>query len=255
MKPVSLLQIILLAIPLLASAFTAEKPAFPHPKNTRKLTGSFNAASPNSSSHTNLLDPFFQFFPKKNEKISVLSPNKDVTVIDPDYKLAWIFGAAALAIALGYPDKSCLESDVMFCPPTFVPGFLAFLHLWFGVFLADRAARIRCVFTKEHFQMMNAYSDDTLKSTRELAQRDKNYVVGGLNKWKYNDFVNFEFFPSVHLPVLVYFKETGTPKGKWNVGPGKWDSQNNGMVHFFPAFGNSYQLQKEFTKRGCKNVE
>jgi hypothetical protein len=100
----------------------------------------------------------------------------------------------------------------MFCPPTFIPGVLAFVHLWFGAFLADRAARIRCVFTKEHFQMMNAYSDDTLKSTRELAQRDKNYVVGGLNKWKYNDFVNFEFFPSVHLPVLVYFKETGTPK-------------------------------------------
>jgi hypothetical protein len=102
MKSVSLIQIILLVIPLLASAFTAGKPAVAHPKTTKKLTGPFNAASSAGSTQANPLDPFFQFFPKKNEKISA----QDITVIDPDYKLAWVFAAAALAIALGYPGTS-----------------------------------------------------------------------------------------------------------------------------------------------------
>ena len=29
---------------------------------------------------------------------------------------------------------------------------------------------------------------------------------------RYDSFVNWDFFPSVQLPILVYFKETQTPK-------------------------------------------
>jgi len=37
------------------------------------------------------------------------------------------------------------------------------------------------------------------------------FAVGGENKWKYKSFVNWKFFPSEDLPILVYFKETQTP--------------------------------------------
>jgi hypothetical protein len=33
-------------------------------------------------------------------------------------------------------------------------------------------------------------------------------VLGTENKWRYDSFVNWDFFPSIHLPILVYFKET-----------------------------------------------
>ena len=46
--------------------------------------------------------------------------------------------------------------------------------------------------------------------------------MGGANRWKYDSFVNWEFFPSVDLPILVYFKETQTPQDQWDVGPGQW---------------------------------
>ena len=29
---------------------------------------------------------------------------------------------------------------------------------------------------------------------------------------RYDSFVNWEFFPSVDVPILVYFKETQTPQ-------------------------------------------
>ena len=39
---------------------------------------------------------------------------------------------------------------------------------------------------------------------------------------RYDSFVNWEFFPSVDVPILVYFKETQTPEESWGVGPGEW---------------------------------
>ena len=39
---------------------------------------------------------------------------------------------------------------------------------------------------------------------------------------RYDTFVNWEFFPSVDVPILVYFKETQTPEESWGVGPGEW---------------------------------
>ena len=82
-----------------------------------------------------------------------------------------------------------------------------------------------------------------------LEERKKNYVVGGPDGWNYDSFQNYAFVPSVHLPILVYFKEDQTPPRKWTVGPGKYDPVGGGMIHFFPAFCNSYQLKKEFEKR------
>jgi hypothetical protein len=41
--------------------------------------------------------------------------------------------------------------------------------------------------------------------------------------------VNWEFFPSEQLPILVYFKEIQTPADKWDVGPGKWANGNEAL--------------------------
>ena len=54
--------------------------------------------------------------------------------------------------------------------------------------------------------------------------------MGGANRWKYDSFVNWEFFPSVDLPVLVYFKETQTPQDQWDVGPGQWANGEDALA-------------------------
>ena len=54
--------------------------------------------------------------------------------------------------------------------------------------------------------------------------------MGGANRWKYDSFVNWEFFPSVDLPILVYFKETQTPQDQWDVGPGQWANGANALA-------------------------
>lgn len=185
---------------------------------------------------------------------NVWKPGPREVVIDPDYKLAWLFGMGAFAITMFYPDQMCFDATVtQICPPSFVASVSAFLHLWFAIFLVDRAQRIRCVFEDDAFVMKDIYSSEN-KVQDEMTLRKKNYVVGGANRWKYKHFVNYSFFPSVHIPILVYFKETQTPQGKWVVGPGKYDHRNNGMVHFFPAFGNAYQIRDEFERRNLSKI-
>lgn len=80
--------------------------------------------------------------------------------------------------------------------------------------------------------------------------------------WKYDSFVNYEFFPSEALPILVYFKETQTPSDQWNVGPGEMANSAEalakgavkGQVHFFPCIADAEILKKEFVARGCAKL-
>jgi len=44
-------------------------------------------------------------------------------------------------------------------------------------------------------------------SDMRLVKTGDNFAVGGVNRWKYESIVNWEFFPSEALPILVYFKE------------------------------------------------
>lgn len=199
---------------------------------------------------------FFDWFGSAVEKSPFGNDKSEVVVIETDFKLAWVFAFSAIFIWMAYPDRSvCDPSSVHFCLPSFVPGLCAFAHMWFAAFLADRSSRCRVVFDDgaERFSIRDLYKEgswsyaDKFESARE---RPKNYVVGGSSGWEYDSFVNYDFFPSVDLPVLVYFKEDKTPRRKWTVGPGKYDARDNGMVHFFPAFCDSYQLKREFEKRG-----
>ena len=38
-------------------------------------------------------------------------------------------------------------------------------------------------------------------------------------------------------------------------GPGQFDKNNNGQVHFFPVIANPEQLKAQFELRGCAKIE
>mmetsp|Transcript_31577 Transcript_31577/g.58190 ORF Transcript_31577/g.58190 Transcript_31577/m.58190 type:complete len:252 (-) Transcript_31577:182-937(-) len=180
---------------------------------------------------------------------------KDVVVIDPDFKLAWMFFFASIFIFMVYPDRSAFDpaAPATLCLPTLWGGLGSFIHAWFGAFLLDRTNRCRVLFNdrERKFEIKNIYKEGSWSYGDKVDgfEERTNYVVGGPSGWKYDKFLNYGFVPSVDVPILVYFKEDGTPENKWNVGPGKYDPVGKGMVHFFPAFGNSYQIKREFEKR------
>jgi len=96
---------------------------------------------------------------------------------------------------------------------TLTGGFITLLAVLFAV----QASRIRFVFDSNSFE---------LKQGDDLNDSGENFVVGGANRWAYTSFVNWDFFPSLAFPILVYFKETQTPKT---------DGSEPGQIHFFPA--------------------
>ena len=68
---------------------------------------------------------------------------------------------------------------------------------------------------------LNFVCDDSTFSLEQSSSEEtgENIVVGGENRWTYDSFVNYDFFPSGWIdepqgPILVYFKETQTPSGK-----------------------------------------
>lgn len=82
---------------------------------------------------------------------------------------------------------------------------------------------------------------------------DDNIVVGGENKWAYKSFVNWQFLPSKDFPILVYFKETQTPRDNWVEAPIIVDNLE-GQAHFFPAISNTGELERQFISNGCKQL-
>ena len=48
--------------------------------------------------------------------------------------------------------------------------------------------------------------DPHTRAPQLLCCKGENVVVGGQNRWAYDKFVNYDFFPSESFPILVYFK-------------------------------------------------
>ena len=65
-----------------------------------------------------------------------------------------------------------------------------------------------------------------------------NKFVGGDNKWKFDSFVNWEFWWP-NFPVLVYFKETQT--------------KPEGQIHFFPIIFDNEVLYETMKARCGKS--
>mmetsp|Transcript_8863 Transcript_8863/g.29608 ORF Transcript_8863/g.29608 Transcript_8863/m.29608 type:complete len:225 (-) Transcript_8863:97-771(-) len=148
-------------------------------------------------------------------------------VIEPDYKVAAGFLAAGAALF------------ALKAPAAGVPiGAL-------GVLFAVQTGRVRFVLDDEAFELKVKG-----QSEQQLDDSGENIVVGGANRWKYPTWVNYDFFPSLEFPILVYFKENQTPQEKWGKGPGGFDNRNNGQIHFFPAICNTEQLNKVFIEKG-----
>jgi hypothetical protein len=163
-------------------------------------------------------------------------------VIDKDFRLAGVF------LSLGL-----LLDTIPWIQLTLGP-----LVTLLGALFLVQSFRLNFVCDKDAFELQMGSGEDV----------GENIVVGGENRWDYDKFVNYDFFPKGWIdqpqgPILVYFKENQTSSDKWNEGPGK--SANSaealakgskpGQVHFFPALCNTKQLRAEWERRGCTKME
>jgi len=150
-----------------------------------------------------------------------------------------------------------LGPAILFAPWAF-GGFFTLL----GLLIVVQTLRIRFVFDDDSFEVKSVEPDQFFSPSADLGTTGDNFAVGGENRWRYDSFVNWDFFPSKDLPVLVYFKETQTPSDKWDVGPGQWANSPEalakgavaGQVHFFPCIASAAELSEQFVSRGCAKL-
>ncbi|KAG7352454.1 DUF3119 domain containing protein [Nitzschia inconspicua] len=123
------------------------------------------------------------------------------------------------------------------------------------------------LFLVQTFRLSFVCGENAFSLQNTSKESGENIIVGGENKWTYDSFVNYDFFPKGWIdqpqgPILVYFKEKQTPSDKWMDGPGKSANSEQalengavpGQVHFFPAICDSKQLRDEWAKRGCQKL-
>eukprot|EP00529_Nitzschia_sp_RCC80_P027563 CAMPEP_0113518092 /NCGR_PEP_ID=MMETSP0014_2-20120614/42668_1 /TAXON_ID=2857 /ORGANISM="Nitzschia sp." /LENGTH=251 /DNA_ID=CAMNT_0000415453 /DNA_START=98 /DNA_END=853 /DNA_ORIENTATION=- /assembly_acc=CAM_ASM_000159 len=220
-------------------------------RSTSRLLASSPVASSSSSSLQSLASPLQRSKLSNNNVVghststtqlqASSSGSSDEVIIDRDFRLAGIFLALGLTI------------------DTIVPylGFgLGLFITLLGVLFLVQTFRLSFVCDSTSFSLQN-----TVKESGE------NVIVGGENKWTYDAFVNYDFFPKGWIdqpqgPILVYFKETQTPSDKWMEGPGASANSEEavangavpGQVHFFPCIVNAKQLQEEWERRGCSKL-
>jgi Protein of unknown function (DUF3119) len=124
-------------------------------------------------------------------------------------------------------------------------------HVVFAALLWVQTVRVRLVFEKDSMEFYNVKGPGCdLEKGAKLAKKPSNYVAGTPNRWKYDDIVNYGFFPSLEFPVICYMKETATEEYKWNRWFAAFDSYGRGQPHFFPGICNARQVKEEFEKRG-----
>eukprot|EP00550_Attheya_septentrionalis_P004837 CAMPEP_0198298160 /NCGR_PEP_ID=MMETSP1449-20131203/39866_1 /TAXON_ID=420275 /ORGANISM="Attheya septentrionalis, Strain CCMP2084" /LENGTH=228 /DNA_ID=CAMNT_0043999351 /DNA_START=32 /DNA_END=718 /DNA_ORIENTATION=- len=196
-----------------------------------------------AKSSSNPLQDFFQgLIPPKKDAVT-MKPKFEPVIIDQDFRVA------ALFLSLGVVLDLIPYIQLTLGPLVTVLGAL-FLFQGFNV---------RFKFDDSAFELVTG-------SGKEYDR--ENVIVGGKNRWETDTIINYDFFPNGWIdgpigPILVYFKETQTPRETWNEGPGKMANDPEkiasgeameGQVHFFPAVCNAKQIRDEFEKRGCKKL-
>jgi Protein of unknown function (DUF3119) len=147
--------------------------------------------------------------------------SRDTVIPEPSYRIpaVWLGLNAATAAVQVLAGAT---------PASQLPGFL--LASILPLFLASRASAVKFVF-----------GPDALEVVTAAAGKDtENAFVGGQNKWPYASFVNWEFFPSPAVPILVYFKETQT--------------KPEGQIHFFPVLFDAKTLLGVMRERCGRSV-
>jgi len=119
---------------------------------------------------------------------------EDKVVIDKDFRLSVIFLSAGL-----------LLDQIPYLQVTLGP-----IVTLLGVLFLVQTFRLNFVCDDSTFSLQD--------TSKEEASIGENIVVGGENRWTYDSFVNYDFFPAGWIdqpqgPILVYFKETQTPSG------------------------------------------
>ncbi|KAL7497913.1 hypothetical protein ACHAWT_009422 [Skeletonema menzelii] len=207
-----------------------------------------NGEEPSKSSSLQMVairSPFWHAFDSKDQAVS---SGSDEFVVDRDFSVATILMVVGIWLTCFGP-SNYPEVDM-------IGGIF---HIWFGAFIGKQTMKTRAVFTKDSFELRTVTNKHLgLQADKGLAPKErKNYVLGTDNKWKYSSFVNWDFFPSVDLPILVYFKETQTPKEmqiKGSLGARQMDRRDNGQMHFFPAYANAKQLREQFESHRCQKI-
>jgi len=172
-------------------------------------------------------------------------PKLPDVVIEPDFRLASFF----------------LVGGILLDTIPYIQFTLGPLVTLLGLLFLVQTFRVRLCFDKEAFSLLVSDKSGDLDDTGE------NIVVGGQNRWTYDSFVNYDFFPKGWIdqpqgPILVYFKENQTPPDTWNEGPGKIGNSEEaiangakpGQIHFLPVLFNTQQLRAEFERRGCQKL-
>ena len=137
--------------------------------------------------------------------------------------------------------------------PSLMGVFGAGFHVVFAALLWVQTTRVRLVFEKDSMEFYNVEGPQCdLSKGAKLVKKPSNYVAGTENRWKYDDIINYGFFPSLEFPVICYMKETATDEYKWNRWFAAFDSYGRGQPHFFPGICNAKQVKEEFEKRGIK---
>lgn len=179
-----------------------------------RRTAATSLASSTDGNDTNPFG-FLQDIFSSSSSTAVAKPEPRIpdVVVDTDYTLAAAFGVVGVSIvALNHGVGGVLGG-----------GFISLLASLFAV----QATRLRFVFDEDSFELKAVESIDS----EDLTDSGENIVVGGANRWAYDTFVNWDFFPSFDVPILVYFKETQTAE--------------DGQIHFFPAIANVKQLKEQ----------
>jgi len=204
-----------------------------------------SGASPTKADMVAIRSPFWHAFDANVPK----TPEARIDyVVDRDYTVALTLLLVGIWLTMFHPSDSL-----------FIDYLGGAFHLWFGSFIGMQTMRTRVVFNKDTFELKTV-TNKVLGLQRDKGLKPKeytNYVLGTNNEWRYDSFVNWDFFPSIQLPILIYFKETQTPEHmqiKGSIGPHQMDRRDNGQMHWFPAFANVRQIREQFEAHGCKKI-
>mmetsp|Transcript_14932 Transcript_14932/g.21195 ORF Transcript_14932/g.21195 Transcript_14932/m.21195 type:complete len:176 (-) Transcript_14932:14-541(-) len=146
-----------------------------------------------------------------HRSICMSNTNQNALVIPPDFKLPGVISAIGLGLATSGNEK------------------FGYPLLGIGAFLGIQTTRIRFTFDAEAMEIKIQKKGENLSDMRD------NIVVGGKNRWTYDNWVNWEVYPSESLPILLYFFEKQT--------------RPEGQIHFFPIIMDKDLLLGEIKKR------
>lgn len=191
----------------------------------------------------------------------------------PGHRGAPVAGPAALAAAPSdaTDDAVVIDKDFRLSAVFLAAGLLLDRIPYLQLTLGPLVTALGVLFLVQTFRL-DFVCDGSAFSLRDTSKEDEdavgeNIVVGGENRWTYDSFVNYDFFPEGWIdqpqgPVLVYFKETQTPSDKWDEGPGASANSDGalakgavkGQVHFFPALCNARQLRDVWQEKNCSRL-